>query len=238
MAGWKKVRTHVWPDEHGTPVLRHTKYLTPDGETRFPWMHRMFWPETGRSCWFVGEGKVDGIVHPLLYRRDLFEQADRSEHAFICEGEKDADSLTTAGVLAVTAGGVGMFRTEHARLFKGWRGRISILRDRDAAGVWGAARTYDALREVGIPHDRLRVAPGRCKGDGADAHDHLSAGYTVEQFVSESIASIRKLADRASSEDFVRSGYSRAPRYAGDEGWVVVGADEAAQLRDWKPVTS
>lgn len=235
--GWKKVRVHVWPDEHGTPILRHTKYLTKDRETRFPWMHRIYWPETGRSRWFDGEGKDDGIVHPLLYRRDLFAQADRSEHAFICEGEKDCDSLTAAGVLAVTAGGVGVFRADHARLFKGWRNRISIIRDRDAAGAWGAVRTYDALRAVGIPATSLRVARGRCKAEGSDAHDHLER-FTVEQFVSESIAAVRQIAGRATSDDFARSGYSRKPRYAGDEGWVVVGADEAALLSGWKPVTS
>jgi hypothetical protein len=238
MAGWIKVREHIWPDEHGEPVLRHTKYLTREGEARFPWEHRMFWPETGLSRWFDGDGKDDGIVHPLLYRRDVFAQADRAEHAFAVEGEKDADALTSVGVLAVTAGGVGMFRREHARLFKGWRGQITIIRDRDAAGAWGAARTYDALRDVGIRASRLRVARGRCKAEGSDTHDHLAAGYSVAQFVSEPIAKVRRLADSATSADFARAGYSRKPRHAEDPGWVVVGADEVAQLPDWKPIRS
>ena len=226
MGRWIKQRTHVWPDEHGNPVLRHTKYLTPRGDVSFPWQHRIEWPETGIVRWFDGDGKDDGIVHPLLYRRDLFTQADRREHVFICEGEKDADSLTAAGVLAVTAGGVYEFKRDHARLFKGWQGRVTIVRDNDLPGAYGAARTFGLLLDAGTPRSRLRVARGRVKSEGADAHDHLAAGYTVDQFVPESIANVRRLAAKATPAQFARAGY-------GD--WMVVGADESAQLKGWKP---
>lgn len=226
MSRWTLAREHIWRDEHGNAVLRHRKFLTPDGVTPFPWSHRVRFGETGIERWFRGNGADEGIVHPLIYPRDVFARARTNEHVYICEGEKDADALAGAGVLAVTAGGVCDFKIDHARLFKRWRGRISIIRDNDLPGAMGAVRTYDLLREVGIETRQVRIARGRCPEERADAFDHLSAGYTVEQFVSEPLGRVRALAAEANQAAFSRAGY-------GD--WVVVSPEEVGQLRDWKP---
>ncbi|WGY04010.1 toprim domain-containing protein [Nocardioides sp. QY071] len=235
MGRWREVRSHVWRDERGTPVLMHVKKITPDGEVIFPWKHWLDFGNGTRPRWYKGKGGDDGIVAPLLYPLDVFARADRSAHVYICEGEKDCDALSGVGVLAVTAGGVCEFNPKHARLFKSWRGRITIVRDNDAPGAFGAARTYGLLRDVGIPAARLRVARGRCAGEGSDAFDHLEAGWSVDDLIPESIAHVRKIADTATAEDFKRAGYDRAPRYAGDPGWVVVGREDAAELTGWKP---
>jgi hypothetical protein len=217
-------REHIWCDEMGTPILKHVKYLTPGGQKRFPWYTRYEFAETGIVRWF--KGKDPSVVAPLLYPMPVFAQADRVQHILIVEGEADQEAAHAAGLLAVTAGAAGAFGREHALLFKGWCGRITIVRDNDLPGAWGAVKAYDALREVGIPATRLRVARGRCKHDKADLRDHLDAGYTVEQVIGEGIGPVRALAARATAEVFASAGY-------GD--WVVVGADELEQLRHWKP---
>jgi hypothetical protein len=234
MTGWVKVRAHIWTDEHRTPVLRHTKYLTPDGEVRFPWEHREDFGN-GIARWFSGDGKDYGIPHPLIYRRDVFEQADRRQHCLVVEGEVDVDAATEHGLLAVTAGAAGAFGREHALLFKGWGDRVSIVRDNDLPGAYGAAKAYDALRAVGIPASRLRVARGRCRGKGADLRDHLDAGYTAEDLISEPIATVRRLAARATSETFTASGYDGMNPTT---GYVWVSPSDAAQLNSWKPVST
>lgn len=235
MAGWRKVREHVWPDEHGNPVLKHTKMDKGGGVFAFPWEHWIFWPETGKGRWFDGIGADDGIVHPLLYRRDVLARANRSADILVVEGEADADAALAAGLLAVTAGHAGAFGREHAALFKGWRGRITVVRDNDLPGAYGAAKAYGALRAVGIPASALRVARGRCKGVGTDLRDHLRR-HTVEELKSEPIAHVRRLAERATPESFARAGYGSGVNP--ETGFVWVGADESAQLRGWKPVAS
>lgn len=231
MAGWKKIREHIWQNEHGTPVLKHTKMTKAAGGVVFPWRHRVDFGN-GIERWFGGIGADAGIVHPLLYRRDVFAQADRTSHVFICEGEADTDAASAEGLLAVTAGHAGSFGSEQALLFRGWRGRITIVRDRDLPGAYGAAKAYDALRAVRIPATRLRVARGRCKAEGSDLRDHLAAGYTPGQLLSEPIASLRRLAAEATPEVFARSGYSGINS---ETGFTWVSADEAGQLRGWTP---
>lgn len=235
--GWTKIRDHIWRDEHGAPVLRHTKYQTPNGNNPFPWEH---WVDFGNGVarWFSGDGADDGIVHPLIYPRDVFAQADRDEHCWITEGEADAAGARAAGALAVTAGHAGAFGAKHARLFSGWRGRITIMRDLDLPGASGAAKAYDALREVGIPATRLRVARGRVKGKGADLRDHLEAGYRLDEVVGEGIAHVRRLAAQTTTQHYLDAGYDdwginpvsghvySSPTTLGDD------------LRGWKPVTT
>jgi hypothetical protein len=235
MSGWAKVREHVWVNELGTPVLKHTKYLLPDGSSRFPWQHTTDFGN-GITRWFGGDGKDYGIPHPLIYPRDVFEQADRRQHIYVVEGEADVDAAFEHGLLAVTAGAAGAFGREHALLFKGWGGRVSIVRDNDLPGAWSAAKAYDALRAVGIPAGRLRVARGRCTGARADLRDHLEAGYTVEDLISEPIATVRRLAARATSETFAAAGYPDGVNPT--TGYVWVSPSDAAQLNSWKPVSS
>jgi hypothetical protein len=229
MAGWVKVREHIWTDEHGSPLLRHTKYLLPNGDVAFPWEHRRHWPETGIERWLRGNGASDGIAVPLLYPLPTFAGAHRDEHIYICEGEADVDAALAQGLIAVTAGHAGAFGREQADLLEGWQGRISIVRDNDLPGAYGAAKAYDALRAVGVPASRLRVARGQVRAVGADLRDHIDAGHSLHQLVAEPIAAVRRLATRATAEEFRRAGY-------GD--WVVVGADESAQLSAWKPRAS
>ncbi|WP_188111449.1 toprim domain-containing protein [Nocardioides antri] len=227
-------------------MLEHTKYIPPDGKVSFPWRYR-FVGEFG-SCWCKrkpGETWEDvGIVHPLIYPRDVFARADRRADLLVVEGEADVDEALGAGLLAITAGAAGAFGREHAALVRGWGGRVSIVRDNDLPGAWGAAKAYDALRDVGIPATRLRVARGRVKGKGTDLRDHLEAGYAADDLIAEPIAKVRRLAARATAESFNRAGYEadaegrfshRAPRHENDPGWHVVSAAEVAQIRGWRP---
>jgi hypothetical protein len=199
----------------------------------FPWETRIDFGN-GIAKWF--RGLDASITPPLLYPMPMFSQADRREDMLIVEGESDQEAAQARGVLAFTAGAAGAFGIEHARLLRGWRGRVTVLRDNDLPGAWGAAKAYDLLRDVGIPASRLRVARGRCTGTGTDLRDHLDAGYTVEQLISEPIAKVRKLAAKATSESFTAAGYPDGinPR----TGYVTLSPDELAGLKTWKPVAS
>lgn len=241
MAGWQLVRRHVWRNEQGEPVLRHTKYLTQAG-VAFPWEHRVDFGN-GIARWFRGDGKRDGIAHPLIYPREVFARANAGADLLVVEGEADVDAALGAGLLAITAGAAGAFGREHATLVRGWGGRVSIVRDNDLPGAWGAAKAYDALRSVDIPATRLRVARGRVRDKGADLRDHLETGYGAAELIAEPIATVRRFAARATAESFKGAGYEsdaaggfyRAPRHAHDPGWHVMSTDEAAQIKNWKP---
>lgn len=159
-------REHIWRDAEGNPVLRHTKYVDAEGVKHFPWDTWIDFHNGTKPRWY--KGKDPSVVAPLLYPMPEFVKANRSEHVHIVEGEADQEAAQAAGLLAVTAGPAGAFGREQARLFKGWRGHVTIVRDRDLAGAAGALKAYDALRAVGIPATRLRIARGRVKGEGAD----------------------------------------------------------------------
>ena len=225
MTGWTKVREHIWRDAHGEPVLLHRKFIIPKGEVVFPWRTWVHCGD-GRSRWLKG---ISTPTPPLLYGLPEFAAASRKTGVWLAEGEADCDALRDHGVLAVTSGGVQSFSAAHAELFRGWRGRITLVRDRDRPGAVDAVLRYDRLRAVGIPAARLRIVRGRVKAKGADAREHLDAGYGLDQFIEERLSRIRKIAAKATTGDFDRAGY-------GSRDYVVVSTEELAGLRGWKPV--
>jgi hypothetical protein len=125
----------------------------------------------GSFVWSLGD------VPRVLYRLPELQHSPPSEPVFIVEGEKDADSLTRFGLVAVTnAGGAGKWRPEFNQVL---RDRHAVLLpDNDEPGRRHAAQVAEAL--AGIARSiRIVTLPGLpAKGD---VSDWLATGGTAEE---------------------------------------------------------
>ena len=128
--------------------------------------------------------------------------AEPTRAVFWVEGEKDADRLTSAGLLATTTiGGAKSYRRHALAYAEHFRGRplVAVITDRDDDGRAYAAEVASSLFEVGAGV-RLIELPGLpLKGDVSDWPD---GGHTVEEL----------LARKASPPGGSRQQRSRPPR--------------------------
>jgi AAA domain len=122
-------------------------------------------------------------VRRVLYRLPEVKAAiAESRSVFVAEGEKDADALATAGVVATCntegawqPGQTPKWRPEYTEQLRGAMA-VAVTHKDDP----GRARAQHILNELtGVAaHVRL-VEPL----EGKDAHDHLQAGWHVRDFV-------------------------------------------------------
>lgn len=118
-----------------------------------------------------------GNARRVLYRLpELLAVEPGSRPIYVTEGEKDANAIVATGNTATTApGGAKAFlRTDPSALAGHY---VYAVVDRDAAGDKWAADVEKALRPIVKDIRFVR------SGTGKDAHDHLSAGLTIDAFV-------------------------------------------------------
>lgn len=96
---------------------------------------------------------------------------------FIPEGEKDTDSLTKRGYIALTYGGSGDWQSEFATLFKG--AKVYILADNDEPGRKVANAILSDLKGVAKSAKVIVPVPDIPK---ADISDYFAAGHSNEDF--------------------------------------------------------
>jgi len=95
------------------------------------------------GSWYFGQGKWKGRKDKPLYRQDeALNELRLGGKVFICEGERDADALWSAGCIAVcNPDGAGSFREAQAhRLIEAMRegapaAEIDIIADNDSTGI-------------------------------------------------------------------------------------------------------
>jgi hypothetical protein len=128
----------------------------------------------------------------ILYRiPELAAGLAAGDPVWICEGEKDVEALMAAEQVATTsAGGAGKWRDELAQPFKGFRGTVRIVQDRDGddkrnasgrtPGELHARSIFESLSDVLDCAARLLIVEAQ---EGKDAADHLGAGLKVADFV-------------------------------------------------------
>ena len=102
-----------------------------------------------------------------------------------CEGEKDADNLAVAGMLATTApGGAGKLGADKR---KGWTPEMAallagrscvVIPDNDAAGREGAAQAAEALTAAGA---KVRVLVLDNLPQRGDVSDWLTQGHSIDE---------------------------------------------------------
>lgn len=112
----------------------------------------------------------------------VLEAAKAGGEIHVTEGEKDADALTRAAVVATcNSGGAGSstkehWTDEHSRALTG-AGQVWVWADKDQPGRDHAQRVAASLARFQIPHTVVEAATGK------DAADHLAAGFGAHQFV-------------------------------------------------------
>lgn len=93
------------------------------------------------------------------------------------EGEKDVETLRTAGVATTTnPGGAGKWRLEYAEALRGRP--IVVLPDNDPPGTAHAAEVARSLASVAASVHVVNL-PGLA--EKGDASDWLAAGHTVAE---------------------------------------------------------
>ena len=129
------IKAHfVYCTADGQPYLRVTKTTT-----------KKFWQSHWEEgCWKDGAPKGPKI----LYRLPDFIAAPAAEPVWICEGEKDTDSVAALGLIATTnPGGAGKWRPELTQHFQG-KERVYIAEDNDDPGRAHTRKIVAALQGV------------------------------------------------------------------------------------------
>jgi hypothetical protein len=169
------------PEKPGRPqVVARYPYPDEQGAVLYEIVRR----EPGRN---PGDAKSFHTEYPngktgrrVVYNLpDVIAAVAAGHSLYLVEGEKDADRLTAAGVVATTSPhGAGKWKHEYAPPFTG--GHVTVIADRDDVGIAHAHMVAASLRKVGC-EVRLRLpATTTVK---SDVSDHLDAGHTLDQLV-------------------------------------------------------
>jgi hypothetical protein len=172
---FKIAATYPYTDERGELLFEVVRLDPKDFRQRKP-------KPGGGWDWRLGDARR------VLYRLpEVVRQAQAGGRVYVAEGEKDADALRAAGVVATCPlGGAGKWRHVDPRSIEALRGAdVVIVQDRDEpdpktgklAGQEHAAEVFDGL--VGVAR-RLSIVQAR---EGKDAADHLAAGLDVGDLV-------------------------------------------------------
>lgn len=127
----------------------------------------------GRGGFHAAAGCMQGVVR-IPYRLPELLAADPQAIVYVCEGEKDADRLANAGLIATTnPGGAGKFTADLASYLKGRR--VVALEDNDEAGAKHVAGVLSVLEGVAAQAAVLRLPGLPPKGDVSDWLDSNSS---------------------------------------------------------------
>jgi hypothetical protein len=190
------VKTYDYTDEAGALLYQTVRYEPKNFRQRRP---------DGKDAWIW---KLDGVRLVLYRLPELITAVAAGDPIIIVEGEKDADALHAKDCVATcNPMGAGKWRPDYVPFLRGAEVVIVADKDADGMGLKHAREVAASLRGVA---KSVRIVEAKI---GKDAHDHLSAGHTVEEFVEV------KLEGEELSGD--------TPPAPAEE--VVVGAPERAQ---------
>jgi DNA primase len=159
--------TWIYRNADGGPYLKVERFDKPDGSKGYPQSH---WDGTR---WV--SGKAMGPKIP--YRLPELLDSDRTERAYICEGEKCADAVAGLGLTATSASeGAGKWTRDLNKWFQDRL--VCILPDNDPPGAKHAEKVAGNL--VGIAGE-VRIVALPDLGDGDDVFDWIARGGTREQ---------------------------------------------------------
>ncbi len=128
------------------------------------------------------------------------------------EGEKDADALAAAGVVATSHHqGAGRVTLDQAAWLAEARA-IVLWVDKDVdhweVGAYDACLRYNLLLEAGVRARRIRVVKARGVHN-KDAADHLGAGYRVDQALGVDPLRLAEVARAYRPASGKKAGYRR-----------------------------
>jgi hypothetical protein len=113
----------------------------------------------------------------VLYRLPkVIEAVKRGDLIYVVEGEKDVAAVERVGAIATcNPMGAEKWRDDYSEFLRG--ARVMIVEDQDDAGRRHSKQVAASLD--GVAASVTVVAPVT----GKDAHDHLQAGHTLDEFV-------------------------------------------------------
>lgn len=221
--------SYVYRDTAGVQVAVKVKWTN----KQFAWLSR-----SGGAGWRRGLGELNGRGVPL-YRADEIVSASDGTVVWAVEGEKDADRLCEAGLLA-TSLNVGRQARGDLSAYRVLAGkRVVVVPDRDEVGM-AAARRFAlaaAAREVEAVEVRLMGPLGdESAGDGSgyDVSDWLDAGGLVTEL--EWLASQDEEVEVIDIGGVVDSGDGMVDADAGGDiaAAVTAGAEVSDDAEIWK----
>lgn len=159
---------------NGTPLYRKNRYEGVDSQSgerikAFDfWVYiKGEWLPSGKAIKIETQTKV-------LYNRDAIANAKAAaKPVYLCEGEKDVNTLTDCGYNAVTAGGVNEWQSRFAKLFEGIE--VIIVPDNDIPGDKSALRIANELFDAGTKAritdwHRVTLITGSFPGEQKEKH--------------------------------------------------------------------
>jgi hypothetical protein len=128
----------------------------------------------GQGGWAWDLRGVDRVLYRLP---EVLAEAQAGETVWVVEGEKDAEALRSAGIVATTAaqGAKAPWLDGYTKSLRGAR-EVVVVADADQPGYARGRVVRDALQAAGLNVRVVRAAQGK------DAADHLAAGLGLNDF--------------------------------------------------------
>lgn len=155
-------------DADGTLAFQKRRFVDEDGRKTF----RQRRPD-GQGGWISTLGSIPRILYNLP---NVLKAKANGEEIWVVEGEKDADTLNSMGVVATTMpNGAGSWSDIHTEALAG--GIILVIADNDEPGRKHAAHVLSELQKAGC--DVQAYSPPRCK----DITDFINDGGHTDELV-------------------------------------------------------
>lgn len=160
--------TYSYTDAHGEELYQVVRFVVPVGaDKEFGARHR-----NGSGGWIRD---VKGIERVLYHLPQVIEAVASGNTVYVVEGEKDADNLTRAGVIATTnVWGAGNWNPGYTQALTG--AHVVILPDNDDAGRKHATTVATAIHGAAASVRILELPGLPSKGD---VSDWLASGGTI-----------------------------------------------------------
>lgn len=175
------------------------------------------WPD-GQGGWITKEAPLN-YVSPLYCAPQIAGWVEAGTTIHVAEGPKDADALAAAGCAATSnASGAGSFKEHHADALAG--ADVVAWIDHDKAGFRRGLDLHHLLTDKA---KSLRLVLPAVDHSGADAADHLAAGYGIEDAIEVTHERLAAVVDVIKVEEYARDA-AKAEREA--RARIATGKDE------------
>ena len=184
----RKEKTGEWIyyDAHGNLIAIKRRWLLDNGKKSYDWQR--WHDKEHKRIDGLGDGK-NKVVPPLYNLKHLFhrklEMAPEDWQELVLyyvEGEKNADSMTAAGLLATSNRNGTSSELEEAdlKILRTLGLPIRIIADNDDPGLEYAEKIRKKLLDEGFEVEVFKSSLGEKK---ADVTDHLDAGLSVDDLI-------------------------------------------------------
>lgn len=164
----KFIKSYDYVDESGNVLFQKVRYVDQDGKKTF----RQRRPG-GNGEWIYSLGDTPKVLYNLPA---VIKAKNDGFYIWVVEGEKDADTLMEAGVIATTMpGGAGKWLDIHTEALRG--AYVQIVADSDDPGKKHADAVYRELVAAGCSVVVWQSPIAK------DITDHLQAGGTIDSLV-------------------------------------------------------